>query len=175
MMVTCLRPPGRVIIPSGPGRCTPAGARTGAASGGQAFAQAQCVVQPVVRFVLDKTCVNFRRKPVGLRRLGVAVILFQRLHLQCRLIGEPPRELECPLRLIDIEPRQRRIATDHALLVIERGTVRIGIELLASALKPAFSGARKFLTQPDRKFGEVIPADAKRLWGVDRQLFESAG
>jgi hypothetical protein len=38
-MVTCAPPPGRVIIPSGPGRRTPAGARTGAASGGQALAQ----------------------------------------------------------------------------------------------------------------------------------------
>ena len=38
-MVTCLTPPGRVIIPSGPGRRTPAGAFTGAASGGQAVAQ----------------------------------------------------------------------------------------------------------------------------------------
>ena len=38
-MVTCLRPPGRVMMPSGPGRRTPAGALTGAASGGQAVAQ----------------------------------------------------------------------------------------------------------------------------------------
>ncbi len=38
-MVTCLAPPGRVIMPSGPGRRTPAGTLTGAASGGQAAAQ----------------------------------------------------------------------------------------------------------------------------------------
>ena len=73
------------------------------------------------------------------------------------------------------QPRQRRIASYHALLVVERCTIRIGVELPASALEPPLFDTRKVLTQADRKLRKVVATGTESLRRIDRQFFESAG
>ncbi len=125
-------------------------------------------------FISDNPGIHFCSQPISLARFAVAVVLLERLHLQCCFIDQSLGELQALFGLIHIEPCERRIATDHPLLIIERRAVRIGVELLASALEPALFGAREILTQADRKLGEVIAASAEGFRRIDRQLFESA-
>ena len=132
------------------------------------------MMQPVMCFIRDNTGIHLRGQPVSLGHLAVAVVLLERLHLQCGFVDQSLGELQALFGLIHIEPCQRRITAYHSLLIIERRTVRIGVELLASALEPTFLGARKVLTQADRKLGKVIAAGAEGFRRIDRQLFESA-
>ena len=133
------------------------------------------MVQRVVRLVRGETHIDFCREPVGLRRLAIAVVFLERLDLQRRFLSLVLGELQTLLRLIHVEPRQRRIASYHTLLVVERCTIRIGVELPASALEATLFATRKVLTQADRKLREVVATGTERFRGIDRQFFESAG
>jgi len=128
-----------------------------------------------VRFICGETRIDLRREPVSLRRLAIAVVLLERLNLQRRFVGQVLGELQPLLRLIHVEPRQRRIASYHALLVVERCTIRIGVELPAGALEPPLLGTRKILTQADRELREVVATGTESFRRIDRQFFDPAG
>ncbi len=125
-------------------------------------------------FISDNAGIYFRCQPVGLAYFAVAVVLLERLHLQCGFVDQSLSEFKALFGFIHIEPCQRRITTYHSLLIVERGAIRICVELLASALQAPFLGARKVLTEADRKFGKVIAPGAEGFRRIDRQLFDSA-
>ena len=133
------------------------------------------MMQPVMCFVSENTGIHFRGQPVGLTCLAVAVVLPKRLHLQCGFIDQLLGELQALFGLIHIEPCQGRITAHHALFIIEHRAVRVGVELLTNALQASFLGARKVLTQADRKLRKVIAAGAEGFRRTDRQLFEPTG